>query len=108
MTFLYNVFQFKSHYDISTLEHRGGWGYILNELENRHFFSKDASVDFFDMIESKFLLNSDFVCKNKWCGIIHCTPKTPPYLDCININKLFENKNFIESLNRCVFIINVV
>ena len=107
MLYKYNVFQFKSHYDISTLEHRGGWGYILNELENRHFFSKDASVDFFDMIESKFLWNSDFVCKNKWCGIIHCTPKTPPYLDCININKLFENKNFIESLNRCVFIISL-
>ena len=107
MLYKYNVCQFKSYYDISTLEHRGGWRYILNELENRQFFSKDASIDFFDMMESQFLWNSNFVSTNRWCGIIHCTPKTPDYLECININKFFENVNFIKSLKKCVFIISL-
>jgi hypothetical protein len=76
-------------------------------LKDNHFFSKDSEIDFFDIIESYFLWRTDYVCKNKWCGVIHCTPKTPSYLNIVNIDNMFESKNFIESLNNCVFIITV-
>jgi hypothetical protein len=59
------------------------------------------------MIEKQFLWRKDYLCKNKWCGIIHCTPKTPPYLNEINIEYLFQNDNFIKSLNNCIFIITL-
>jgi hypothetical protein len=42
-----------------------------------------------------------------WSGIIHCTPKTPPYLNIINISFLFMNQNFIKSLRSCLCIITL-
>ena len=38
-------------------------------------------------------------------GIIHCTNKTPPYLDIANVSNLFNNGNFIKSLLYCKGII---
>ena len=103
----YNVFKFKPNYDISSLEHRGGWKYILYELAINNFFSDKSEVDFFDVIERNFLWNTNFMCNNKWCGIIHCTNNTPPYLNNINLDIMFENQNFVTSLNKCVFIITL-
>lgn len=100
-----NIIKLKPHYELSFLEHRGGWKYILGELKNNYFFSKTSTIDFFDVIERQFLWNNENVSSNKWCGILHCTNKTPPYLNEINIENLFKNTNFIESLKTCVFII---
>jgi hypothetical protein len=102
-----NIFQFKPNYDVSFLEHRGGWKDVLEMLENNHLFSKKSNVDFFDVMEKQFLWNTEFECKNKWCGIIHCTPITPKYLDIVNIEHMFKNMNFIKSLYRCEFIISL-
>ena len=101
----HNVFKFHPNYDLSFLEHRGGWKYILNEMKSNEFFSQDSNVEFYDVIEQHFLWRQDVVCKTKWCGIIHCTNITPPYLNEINIENMFHNPNFIESLNTCEFII---
>jgi hypothetical protein len=100
-----NVFKFHPNYELSSLEHRGGWKYILDELNNNNFFSNSSKIEFLDVIEKDFLWNKRDVLLNKWCGIIHCTNKTPPYLNLINIENLFKNKNFIESLKTCVFLI---
>lgn len=102
-----NIAKFKPHYNLDLLEHRGGWKTILSELENKFLFSKNATYDFFDMMESFFLWRTDYVCKNPWCGIIHCTSLTPPYLNIVNIEYMFQNKNFIESLSHCVFIVSL-
>uniref|UniRef100_A0A6C0E181 DUF5672 domain-containing protein n=1 Tax=viral metagenome TaxID=1070528 RepID=A0A6C0E181_9ZZZZ len=103
----YNVIQFKPNYDLGILEHRGGWKYVLTSLKENFFFSKTSDIDFFDMIEHKFLWNKQFICTNKWCGIIHCTPKTPDYLKVVNLECMFENPNFITSLNSCIFIVTL-
>jgi hypothetical protein len=80
-------------------------------MKDSNFFSenkKDTSnFHFFDMIESEFLWKTDYICDTKWAGIIHCTPKSPPYLDVINIENLFHNPNFIKSLENCVFIVSL-
>ena len=102
-----NIAKFKPHYNLELLEHRGGWKSVLSELENSNFFSKNAPYDFFDVIESFFLWKTDYVCKNPWCGIIHCTAITPPYLNIINIDIMFQNENFIESLKHCVFLVSL-
>jgi hypothetical protein len=99
-----NIIQFKPCYNLSMLEHRGGWKTVLEKLEDNNFFNKKSKYYFFDMIESNFLWNTDFTCNTKWSGIVHCTPKTPPYLEIINIDNLFNNKNFIESLKSCICI----
>ena len=39
--------------------------------------------------------------------MIHCTPETPPYLNNVNIEYMFKNANFIESLSHCVFIVSL-
>jgi hypothetical protein len=103
----FNICKFRPNHDIQLLEHRGGWKQILTELNNNHFFSDRSNIDFFDMIEKPFLWRKDYECKNKWCGVIHCTPKTPPYLNEVNIEYLFKNENFIKSLQNCIFIITL-
>lgn len=103
----FNVFKFKPNYDSSTLEHRGGWKYILNELTSNNFFSDKSEVDFFDVIERQFLWTENFICNNKWAGIMHCTNNTPPYLNNINLDTMFKNPNFLISLKSCVFIITL-
>ena len=102
----HNVVKFRDNSELESLEHRGGWKYIINELKNNNFFSNNSTIDFFDVIEREFLWNNNReVCSNKWAGIIHCTNKTPPYLNEINIDYLFKNKVFVESLQKCIFII---
>ena len=102
-----NIIQFKPNFNLSIIEHRGGWKSILQRLQINNFYNDNSEYEFFDMIELKFMWNEDknFVCKNKWAGIIHCTPETPDFLNSSNINNLFYNKCFIESLNNCKFII---
>lgn len=96
-----NIISFNPNYDFSFLEHRGGWKSVIEELININFYSENSHYEFFDMLENQFLWNNDILCKKKWSGIIHCTNNTPDYLQIINIENLFLNKNFIESLNNC-------
>ena len=103
----YNIIQFKPNYNLSALEHRGGWKYILQELYTKHFFSNNSTIDFFDVLEQQFLWKKDVICFNKWIGIIHCTPKTPNYLKDLNIEVMFQNPNFVKSLKHCVFLITL-
>lgn len=86
-------------------EHRGGWNSILNYFKQNSFYNDNSDILFFDLLEHYFLWDTKYYCNNKWAGIIHCTPKTPSYLNNININGLFSNKNFINSLNNCFLLI---
>ena len=106
---LYNnvVIQFKPHYDIKMLEHRGGWKTVIEEFVKNDFFNEYSKLYFFDIIEKAFLWETDYLCNNKWAGIIHCTQKTPEYLNIVNINYLFNNQNFINSLSNCLYIISL-
>jgi hypothetical protein len=103
------VIKLKPSFNLSILEHRGGWKSILQNLIDNNFYDNDSNFDFFDILEFKFMWNQDttFRCPNKWAGIVHCTPKTPDFLNICNINNLFTNQNFIESLENCVFIITL-
>jgi hypothetical protein len=103
------VIKFKPSFNLSIFEHRGGWKSILQNLIDNNFYNNDSNLEFFDILEFKFMWNPDttFKCYNKWAGVVHCTPKTPEFLNICNINNLFTNKNFIESLENCVFIITL-
>ena len=98
------IIQFK-RIDKPNFEHRGGWNTVLNYLEKNRFYNENSEILFFDLMENYFLWNKKFICKNKWAGIIHCTPKTPAHLNNVNIKYFFENKNFMESLNTCFLLI---
>jgi hypothetical protein len=106
---LYNniIIQFKQNDMASMLEHRGGWKIIIENMVNNYFYSQNSQIDFFDIIEKHFLWDTNFYCKNKWAGVIHCTQSTPKYLNIINIQFLFANNNFIKSLDNCLFIISL-
>jgi len=97
-----NAIQFKTTCDITEIEHRGGWKSVLNNLITKDFYNNDSNFYFFDIIEKNFLWDTNYKCNNKWSGIIHCTPYTPGYLNIVNIQYLFKNDNFIESLQYCV------
>jgi hypothetical protein len=103
------VVKFKPSFNLSIFEHRGGWKSILQNLIDNNFYNNDSNFEFFDILEFKFMWNPDttFRCHNKWAGIVHCTPKTPWFLNLCNINNLFTNENFIESLENCIFIITL-
>ena len=59
------------------------------------------------MLDIIFLFNKGHIIEQKWCGIFHCTPITPDYLDFINISNIFNNNNFIKSLKNCLGIITL-
>ncbi len=101
------VKQFKPNYDLNMLEHRGGWTNVIYSLNDMDFFNYNANYEFFDMIESKFLWRTDYKCDTYWAGLIHCTPKAPPYLNNLNIKYMFNNPNFINSLDKCIFIVTL-
>jgi hypothetical protein len=103
----FNIVSFKPHYDLSILEHRGGWTHVLKKLEECHFFNQNSNFHFFDIIEKEFLWRKDYYCDNKWGGVLHCTPNTPPYLKEIDLEEMFKNENFIKSLYNCVFIVSL-
>ena len=106
---LYNniIIQFKPTYKIDMLEHRGGWKSVINNLISKDFFNDNSNINFFDMIEINFLWDTNYICNNYWAGIIHCTQNTPTYLEVVNIQNLFKNINFINSLKKCKFIISL-
>ena len=90
----------KKNYD-----HRGGWNDVLTNLMNNNFYSEHSNYYFFDIIEEYFLWRTDYICKTKWGGFIHLTATTPEYLEnTCNINTMFNNNNFIESLKYCFII----
>ena len=101
------IIQFKPMYSIENLEHRGGWKYVLNNLNNIDFYNNNSDIYFYDIIERYFIFDDIHIIGNKWAGILHCTPKAPPYLDIINIKKLFLKKKFIDSLKDCIFILTL-
>jgi hypothetical protein len=104
----YECIQFKPMYDISIVDnHRGGWNYLIEYLCKSEFYNQKSKMVFFDMVESYFLWNKDYICHNKWCGIVHCTSKTPSYLNECNISFLFQNKNLFQSLKNCFLLITL-
>jgi hypothetical protein len=87
-------------------EHRGGWNSIINEL-NKNIINKEAELLFLDMIEEYFVWHKNKVINNIWCGIIHCTPDVPDEWVKCNLDNLFTNLVFLESLKYCKFIISL-
>jgi SAM-dependent methyltransferase len=88
-------------------EHRGGWHVVKNNLIQNNLFSENPKFLFYDMLDLQFVYNEHTIINTKWCGIFHCTPITPEYLNFINVNKVFANSNFINSLENCVCIITL-
>jgi len=94
------IIKFKPN-EVKKYEHRGGWNTILQNLRNNNFYSNNSIYNFIDIIEEYFLWKTDYFITNKWCGIIHLTPTTLPYLSLCDISKIFNNMNFIKSLKYC-------
>jgi hypothetical protein len=106
---IYNdiIVQFKPTYKTDDLEHRGGWKSVIENLKENNLFNNESEFIFFDLVERYFLWDQNYMCNNKWAGIIHCTQSTPSYLEIANISNLFKNINFINSLDNCVFLISL-
>lgn len=101
------IIQMKPTYKTDDLEHRGGWKSVIENFNCNDLFNDNCEFLFFDLIERYFLWEKNYQCEKKWAGIIHCTQFTPPYLKIANIQKLFTNENFINSLDNCIFIISL-
>ena len=100
-----SVIQFQPNLGNYQYEHRGGWPDVIDYMKQHQFYNPSSSLKFFDVLEHNFLWNTNYQCNEKWCGIIHCTQKTPGYLNCVNIEFMFNNTNFIKSLDNCFLLI---
>ena len=85
-------------------EHRGGWATVVSNLKNNNFYSNYSNIMFIDIMEEYFLWNTTFKLDYKWCGILHLTCNVPKYLNICELNNIFNNTNFINSLKYCVVI----
>ena len=101
------IIQFKPMFIINGLEHRGGWKYVLNYLNDNDFYNNNSKIYFYDVIENYFMFSDKHVIGRKWAGVLHCTPIAPPYLDIVNIQNLFSKKKFLDSLQDCIFILTL-
>lgn len=86
-------------------DHRGGWNIVKNEL--KLLVNQDTDMLFVDGCDGYFFWGENKWINRKWFGFIHCTPVTPEYFDWINLNSLFKNVNFMNSLNSCQFIMTL-
>jgi len=104
----HNIIQFMIPQEMPSYfnEHRGGWKTIMDHLHQQQLY-RNTNHLFYDMLDLQFIFKEDTIITKKWCGIFHCTPKTPPYLNIINIHKIFMNKNFLSSLQHCKAIITL-
>ena len=109
LMYKYNILQFNIPKQIEKEfnEHRGGWELIKYNIYNKKLFSIYNENLFYDMLDLKFLFSPGEIIIKPWCGIFHCTPITPNYLKFININNIFSNINFIQSLKTCKGIITL-
>lgn len=106
----YVVHQFHPMYDLRlSSQHRGGWSSVLTDLNQIDFFNSNSQLYFFDMMEKHFLWSRMYRCDSLWIGILHCTPKVPPYMAQLNLNiePIFKNPSFIASLDSCLCIVSL-
>jgi hypothetical protein len=103
------IIQFKPTFTgyFNHIEHRGGWKSVLAYLIRSHFYNMKAPYVFFDTLEFYFLLRTDYVCSEKWCGIVHMTPYAPKHLHNLNVGIMFSNPLFIKSLSTCFLLITL-
>jgi hypothetical protein len=91
---------------IENFEHRGGWNTVLNTLCQKNFFVKNSDYIFVDSIDHFYLIRTvNIIFTQKWAGIIHCTPNTPEFWKTCDIELMFKNINFLESMKNCFLII---
>ena len=77
-------------------------------MSNVGFFNDDSEYLFLDIIERNFIWeNKSYIITRPWSGFIHCTPFDLPYLKNSNINNLFLNNNFLNSLPYCKCILTL-
>jgi hypothetical protein len=103
------IIQFKPTFGLyyDTIYHRGGWKNILYNLCINDIYNVKSNIYFFDTTELFFLVKKKYVCNKKWIGIIHWTPNLPTYLSEYDIEIMFNNKNFIDSLKYCKMLITL-
>jgi hypothetical protein len=89
--------------------HRGGWNNVLQILDKNNLYSNESLIDFYDVVEHNLdNLDSNFINKKKWIGIVHYTPNAPEYLANYRIKeKLLNQKTFINALPYCVGLITL-
>ena len=100
---------FTPNFDKSVLLHRGGWNHVLDDgLIKNGFYNKTSNLDFYDMIDNDIKPIIESASKGRiWAGIFHYTPKTPKYLNNLNIRIPFKNAKFINTFKNCIFIITL-
>lgn len=82
------------------LDHRGGWNLVKQSVSS--YIYDNSELLLLDTIESYFMWDKKPAINNLWTGIIHLTPVTPHYMnDILNLNELFKNDNFVNSLPYC-------
>lgn len=87
------------------IEHRGGWSNVIHRLHETNIYRKGSNIVFYDIVEQHFIWEQTQLNK-KWFGVIHCTENTPPYLNIVNIQKLFTpNSHFLKHIHNCLFLI---
>ncbi len=102
------VKQYKPIISMNTYTHRGGWAKILTDMIKADIFNNNSKIQFIDLLEREFIWRRKATINSKWIGIVHLTPNIPKHLNRgIELNKIFPNRNFINSLKNCICIITL-
>ena len=106
---IYNIYKLCDSNYYKTVNHRGGWKAIIQNLINNNVICDD---NFYNVINNNILLvdivekyfvweKKESIIEEEWVGIIHIVPETPSYLRNIQIENLIENNYFLKSLKNC-------
>ena len=86
-------------------EHRGGWNIVKKSLNG--LINQNSDTLFLDNVDGYFLWGDNQIIYKKWFGFLHLTPYFPNHLNHISIDAVFSNRNFLESLKNCKFLLSL-
>ena len=81
--------------------HRGGWHALLEYLQCKNYLTADKGILFADILEQYFVWDYGKALEQDWIGISHMTPNTSEIHKLADVNLLFSNQNFQNSLKYC-------
>lgn len=90
-----------SYFNGGSKFHRGGWHSLLEHLQFKNYLTSDKGILFADILEQYFVWDYGKPLEEDWIGISHMTPNTSQIHRLADVNLLFSNQNFQNSLKYC-------
>lgn len=90
---------------VNSVEHRGGWKDVINNLFTNNILSiNDCDYCLIDILEN-YINDANLIIQKKWIAIIHSTEFVPNYLSIPDISDIITSPFIKNNINNCLGLI---